>query len=381
LTSVLGAVFLTNYRIVFKGNPIDPFVNELAVVRSFPVTSLTREKRFTLHEYVSEIDQTLKEGIQLRSSTFQLIRAAFDDEVTAEEIETFRKLIHKVQFPPTLWHYFAFRGHITLATEQLVKDKDKNVKYSTIRGFAKTTLKNAAKATGLKTKSKKGPKYMLPGNMLPMHGRLSISENLHQQQQEGGGRLREEDEGSELSDQLTLPFQPASFRPSGPLDAKELERLAESRYYRDWERLGLGRLDTLNAYKSTTLTAQPTESTRISLVNVRFSLCKSFPPLLVVPGRISDESLRRFARFYRQSRFPVVTWRHVTSRALLLRGAAFYGKSVMDKLRRTHQVRFQQLFLYSIVVSVFSARLYHSVFSLWLLNYKIDMLLDQNRNQ
>jgi myotubularin-related protein 5/13 len=362
LTSVSGAVFLTNYRIVFKGNPIDPFVNELAVVRSFPVTSLTREKRFTLHEYVSEIDQTLKEGIQLRSSTFQLIRAAFDDEVTAEEIETFRKLIHKVQFPPTLWHYFAFRGHITLATEQLVKDKDKNVKYSTIRGFAKTTLKNAAKATGLKTKSsKKGPKYMLPGNMLPMHGRLSISENLHQQQQEGG-RLREEDEGSELSDQLTLPFQPASFRPSGPLDAKELERLAESRYYRDWERLGLGRLDTLNAYKSTTLTAQPTESTRISLVNVRFSLCKSFPPLLVVPGRISDESLRRFARFYRQSRFPVVTWRHVTSRALLLRGAAFYGKSVMDKLRRTHQVPTFPVAFFSLSFAVFSsALLYESV--------------------
>ena len=328
-----GAIFLTNYRIVFKGNPIDPFVNELTVVRSFPVTSLTRDKRFTLHEYVSEIDQLLKEGIQLRSSTFQLIRAAFDDEVTAEEVETFRKLIHKVQFPPTLWHYFAFRGHITLATEQLVKDKDKNAKYSTIRGFAKTTLKSVSKATGLKAKSKKGPKYMLPGNMLPMHGRLSISENLHQHEG-GGGRLREEDETSELSDHVQLP---PSYRPTGPLDAKELERLAEWRYYRDWERLGLGRLDTLNAYKSSTLTAQPTESTRISLVNVRFSLTKSFPPLLVVPGRISDDSLRRFARCHRQNRFPVVTWRHVTSRALLLRGSAFHARGVMDIIRR-HQV-------------------------------------------
>jgi myotubularin-related protein 5/13 len=334
LLTISGAIFLTNYRIVFKGNPIDPFVNELTIVRSFPVTSLTREKRFTLHEYLSEIDQLLKEGIQLRSSTFQLIRAAFDDEVTAEEIENFRKLIHKVQFPPTFWHYFAFRGHITLATEQLVKDKDKNAKYSTIRGFAKTTLKSVSKATGLKTKSKKGPKYMLPGNnMLPMHGRLSISENLHQQE----GRLREEDECSELSDQIPLPFQPHSYRPTGPPDAKELERLAEGRYYRDWERLGLGRLDTVTAYKSSTLTAQPTESTRISIVNFRFALTKSFPPLLVVPGRISDDSLRRFARFHRQNRFPVVTWRHVASRALLLRGSAFHARGVMDIIRR-HQV-------------------------------------------
>jgi myotubularin-related protein 5/13 len=210
------------------------------------VTSLTREKRFTLHEYVSEIDQVLKEGIQLRSSTFQLIRAAFDDEVTAEEIETFRKLIHKVQFPPTFWHYFAFRGHIALAPEQLVKDKDKSAKYSTIRGFAKTTLKSVSKATGLKTKgsSKKNAKYMLPGsNMLPMHGRLSIAENLHM-------NARDEDEGSELSatDHLQLPLQMSSYRQhTGPLDAKELERLAEGRYYRDWERLGLGRLDTLQA--------------------------------------------------------------------------------------------------------------------------------------
>ena len=318
---------------MFKGNPIDPLVNELPIVRSFPVTSLTREKRFTLHEYVSEIDQLLKEGIQLRSNTFQLIRAAFDDEVTAEEIETFRKLIHKVQFPPTFWHYFAFRGHIQLATEQLAKDKDKNAKYSTIRGFAKTTLKSVSKATGLKTKgssSKKSPKYMLPGNnMLPMHGRLSIAENLH---------TRDDDEGSELStDHIQLPL-PLSYRQhSGPLDAKELERLAEGRYYRDWERLGLGRLDTLNTYKSSTLTAQPTESTRITLVNHRFSLTKSFPPLLVVPGRISDDSLRRFARFHRQNRFPVVTWRHVTSRALLLRGAAYHGRGVMDIIRR-HQV-------------------------------------------
>jgi myotubularin-related protein 5/13 len=45
-----------------------------------------------MYEYVSEIDQVLKEGIQLRSNTFQLIRAAFDDEVTAEDISIYRDL-------------------------------------------------------------------------------------------------------------------------------------------------------------------------------------------------------------------------------------------------------------------------------------------------
>ena len=81
-----GAIFLTNYRIIFKGSPIDPFSNEHTVTRAFPVTSITREKKFSLNDYVSEIDQTLKEGIQLRSNTFQLIRAAFDDEVVIGDL-------------------------------------------------------------------------------------------------------------------------------------------------------------------------------------------------------------------------------------------------------------------------------------------------------
>ena len=46
---------------------------------------------------MSEIDQTLKEGLQLRSNTLQLIRAAFDDEVTVEEINNFRTLLHRTQ--------------------------------------------------------------------------------------------------------------------------------------------------------------------------------------------------------------------------------------------------------------------------------------------
>ena len=73
---------MTNYRIIFKGTPIDPFAAEHTVIRYFPISSLTREKRFTLNEYLSEIEQQLKEGIQIRSNTFQLIRAAFDDEVS-----------------------------------------------------------------------------------------------------------------------------------------------------------------------------------------------------------------------------------------------------------------------------------------------------------
>jgi len=318
-----GAIFLTNYRIIFKGSPIDPFSSEHTIARSFPVTSLTREKRFSLNEYVSEIDQVLKEGLQLRSNTFQLIRAAFDDEVTVEEINNFRTMIHKTQYPATLWHLFAFRGHITLPSETLSKEKDKNAKYSTIRGFASKTLKNVSKATGIKTKNKKSHKYMLP-NMQPMHGRLSVAEIMNQNQ------FREDDELSEVGDQVQTPVMTSHNLPT--LDSKGLERLSERRYYKDWVRLGLGNLDLV----SVKTTAQSSEPTRISIVNHRFALARSLPSLLVVPGRISDESLKRFSKVHKQGRFPSITWRHKTSKALLLRGSSYHARGMMNILRR-HQ--------------------------------------------
>ncbi len=41
--------------------------------------------------------QQLRDGIQLRSNTFQLIRAAFDDEVSVEEVDNLRKNIHRIR--------------------------------------------------------------------------------------------------------------------------------------------------------------------------------------------------------------------------------------------------------------------------------------------
>ena len=86
------------------------------------------------------------------------------------------------------------------------------------------------------------------------------------------------------------------------LDSKGLERLSELRYYRDWQRLGLGTLDLVNVRT----TAQPQENTRVSVVNHRFGVARSLPSLLVVPGKISDDSLKRFSKVYKQGRLPRV---------------------------------------------------------------------------
>lgn len=195
-----GALFLTTYRIIFKGNPIDAFAAEHSVTRYFPVSSLTKEKKLSVNEYLTEIEQQLRDGIQLRSNTFQLIRAAFDDEVSVEEVENLRRQIQRLRYPENIYHFFAFRGNHS-AQEPSVRGKEKQ-KYGTIRGFASKTLKNVSRAAGIKGKPRKSSKYFLP-NMMPAHGRLSIPEMTHHD-----SRIREEDEDSQAGDipsQLPAP--------------------------------------------------------------------------------------------------------------------------------------------------------------------------------
>lgn len=59
----------------------------------------------------------------------------------------------------------------------------------------------------------------------------------------------------------------------------------------------------------------------------------SYPALLLVPASVTDESIRRFCRCYRQGRIPSTTWRHPRTKAILLRGAGHHGKSVMGMLK------------------------------------------------
>jgi myotubularin-related protein 5/13 len=86
-----GAIFLTTYRVIFKGTPCDPLgefhtlfslltfniylyvstVCEQIICRSFPVSSLVREKKINV-QYLAHLDHWLQEGLQLRSSTFQV---------------------------------------------------------------------------------------------------------------------------------------------------------------------------------------------------------------------------------------------------------------------------------------------------------------------
>ncbi len=224
--------------------------------------------------------------------------------------------------------------------EPLSKIREKNPKYSTIRGLAKTTLKNVTKVTGYHPKKRKTNKYFVP-NMMPTQGRLSIAEMTNHE----NGRIREEGEdGSEgdLPMHIALPHSSASSN-----SHKSLERLVERIYFRDWVRLGLvsGDLPLKNYHQQQQHHLQyfqgggnsSESSFRVTTVNSRYSLTPSYPALLLVPSRINDQSLKRYVRCHKHGRFPTITWRHPHTHALLLRGAGFHSRGVVGNIIRRHQ--------------------------------------------
>lgn len=248
-----GAIFLTNYRVVFRGSPCDPLACEQSVVRSFPVSCLTKEKRLT-RLYLQHLDQDLQEGLQLRSCTFQLIKVAFDEEVTAENIESFRKLLNRARHPPHEFGHFAFASHGIIVNTPLHKVKKDS---ATLKGFAKKTLLRTAKRAGLKPKGVSRRKYVLSGvdfddasstndqNLVVGGNNISNSSTEHHHLS-----INDDDDSDDAVD------------PIPRVTIKDIERLKERSYVRDWKRLGFN---------------EPHSNYRISSANCNYSLCRSYP--------------------------------------------------------------------------------------------------------
>uniref|UniRef100_A0A673TX73 SET binding factor 2 n=1 Tax=Suricata suricatta TaxID=37032 RepID=A0A673TX73_SURSU len=291
-----GALFLTTYRILFRGTPHDQLVGEQTVVRSFPIASITKEKKITMQ---NQLQQNMQEGLQITSASFQLIKVAFDEEVSPEVVEIFKKQLTKFRYPQSIFTTFAFAAGQTTPQIILPKQKEKNTSFRT---FSKTIVKGAKRAGKMTI----GRQYLLKRRT----GTIV---------EERGNRpgWNEEDDIS-VSDDSELPT-------STTLKASEkstMEQLVEKACFRDYQRLGLG---TISGSSSR---SKP-EYFRITASNRMYSLCRSYPGLLVVPQAVQDSSLPRVARCYRHNRLPVVCWKNSRSSTLLLRSGGFHGRGVV----------------------------------------------------
>uniref|UniRef100_A0A4X2K3S2 SET binding factor 1 n=1 Tax=Vombatus ursinus TaxID=29139 RepID=A0A4X2K3S2_VOMUR len=279
-----GAVFLTTYRVIFTGMPTDPLVGEQVVVRSFPVASLTKEKRISVQAHV---DQFLQDGLQLRSCTFQLLKMAFDEEVGSESAEVFRKHLHKLRYPPDVKGTFAFTAgsiHTTGRQPRTAKEKSPS-----LRTLSRNLVKNAKRTISRQYVTRK--KYNPPS------------------WEQRGQPVPPEDQEDEIS----------ALKPS---DRLTMNSLVERACCRDYQRLGLGTL-------SSSLSRAKSEPFRVTPVNRMYAICRSYPGLLIVPQSVQDNTLQRISRCYRQNRFPVVCWRSSRSKAVLLRSGGLHGKGVV----------------------------------------------------
>uniref|UniRef100_A0A7N6AM96 SET binding factor 2 n=1 Tax=Anabas testudineus TaxID=64144 RepID=A0A7N6AM96_ANATE len=288
-----GALFLTTYRIIFKGIPHDPLVGEQAVIRAFPVSTLTKEKKISIQ---NQLQQNMQEGLQLRSASFQLIKVAFDEEVNSEMVEIFRKHLQRIRYPQSIFSSFAFAAGQTPPQLSLPKQKERNTGFRTL---SKTIVKGAKRA----------------GKITMGRG----SQSTLKKNDRGSRMTWHEDDDISISDDGEPP-------PSSTLRASEkstMEQLVEQSCFRDYQRLGLG---TITASSSRSKSG---EQFRVTAVNRLYSVCRSYPGLLVVPQAVQDTSLQKVARCYRHNRLPVVCWKHPHTKAVLLRSGGFHGKSVV----------------------------------------------------
>ncbi|XP_029438574.1 myotubularin-related protein 13 isoform X2 [Rhinatrema bivittatum] len=301
-----GALFLTTYRIVFKGTPHDPLVGEQTVIRSFPIASITKEKKITLQNH---LQQNMQEGLQIRSATFQLIKVAFDEEVSPEMVDVFKKQLVKSRYPLSIFCTFAFAAQQTAPPLILPKQKEKNTSFRTL---SKTIVKGAKRAGKMTI----GRQYVAK--------KKSTSTIVEERGSRAGWN---EDDDISVSDDSELPTS-GTLKPS---EKSTMEQLVEKACFRDYQRLALG---TISGSSS----RLRSEHFRITALNRMYSLCRSYPGLLVIPQSVQDSSLQKVARCYRQNRLPVVCWKNLKTGAVLLRSGGFHGKGVVGlfKSQNTH---------------------------------------------
>ncbi|CAF0740382.1 unnamed protein product [Brachionus calyciflorus] len=298
-----GALYLTNYRLIFRGIPInDSLMSDAIITRSFPISALIKEKKIGSNYKLINADLNnliLSNGLQMRSSTFQLLKIYFDESVHNEKIERFRMTMSKYRYPLSIYEVFSLSNsnrfipnQTTVRIKEVKMDKQQT---DTFRTFAKSTLRKAGLMS--KTKANRTPEL---NRKFPLNSKKSVEEDSDQDQ-----------------DNLdTLSIIEENF------DYAYIYKMIENNLsYCDYIRQGLINDDELEL--------------RVCTLNMRYELSKSLPSLFLVPRQTSDECLRKNAKSHRLNRLPILVWRHPKLKSIILRGSGFQGKGFLGALIKT----------------------------------------------
>ncbi|KAL4631405.1 myotubularin-like isoform X1 [Arapaima gigas] len=87
----------------------------------------------------------------------------------------------------------------------------------------------------------------------------------------------------------------------------------------------------------------PNDSWRITSLNQNYELCDTYPTILVVPKKATDEDLRKVSMFRSRGRIPVLSWIHPENQATIVRCSqplvGMSGKRSKDDERYLEMIR------------------------------------------
>ncbi|KJH46561.1 DENN domain protein [Dictyocaulus viviparus] len=302
-----GALFLTNYRIIFKGRPMNPFLSENVVVRSVPVMTLTKEKTMNeqslqsegiLQGIPSKLASSLHDGLQMRTSCFQLFKIAFDEEVSGDDVESFTKSLSSQRWPNVLPHsLFAYNTVSHLLTTTLPPGS-KN-KYNTIRELKKTISRFPGKGTITRRRIDSSIKWSNSPMRSPALKALT--------------QPPKNDNFATHADYLDISDIFGRINPSSLPDIHR-------HHLCDYERLRFRGINSIF---------------RVSHANAHYDVVKSYPSAFVVPSSVSDDSFSKIAKGFKHGRFPVITWASGNG-ALLIRGSGFAPINVVQLIKKAN---------------------------------------------
>ncbi|XP_064399586.1 myotubularin-related protein 5-like isoform X3 [Halichondria panicea] len=285
LTPSDGQVFLTSYRLIFIGTPCDVQAPNLVVTRSMPISSIIRLKKLG-PSIIPLINTSTVGGLQIRSTTSELLRIGFDEETSQMDTKNLHQQIENLRYP----------SKITLG-----------LKPNLSPGL------NAEVSLSLTVSHQVDRKSGVP-----------VINSLDELHIHTGGQLSKNKNSVRLKNIGVANNSSASDAADPVSRVKLLSDLARSPCCVEYSRLNLGSLVFTSG-------AAKKEPWKVADINISYTVCQSYPAAVVVPDKVTDESLAKLASQFQHNRFPVVTWKHPRKQAVLLRSSSFVPSSISKK--------------------------------------------------
>uniref|UniRef100_A0AAF5I3S7 UDENN domain-containing protein n=2 Tax=Strongyloides stercoralis TaxID=6248 RepID=A0AAF5I3S7_STRER len=313
-----GGLFLTNYRIIFKGYSCNPLRYGEVVEYCIPIMSISNEKLLTdeviYNEAInsnipSKIASKLHSGMVITSNSFNIIRIAFQESEKKEIVDKFFQKLNNIR-----WNIEIIRSLFAYQSVcQYILQEDKNTttksKLNNFKHLRKNIVKGTRKITGLE---KRKPNTYGTLNS-ERFSSSSLTENyiINKKGVTSGSvyssnSSESNDFNSTIKEQFKSYFDMADF---GII----------FHYIKDYERLFPNSIS---------------QNFEISFFNSNYEITKSYPAFFCIPSNFSGYTITKVAKNFKSNRFPIITWKNQKG-VFLARGSSITSFNVVSKITKS----------------------------------------------